>query len=192
MKAPYFTAASLLSSVACASPVFIEGTHGIALRQVPGSYYPITGATGGVFARLEIRELERAGGEMWNLFLLALAEFQAMDQNAIDSYFQIAGVSVTSYVTAKVLIFLRSPRNAMVCSPAEADSDPHADIDEDRTAWDGVGGRLEDDGEGGRKLPDMGYCPHGQVLFGTWHRPYLILFEVCTLLLVTFSIHTNE
>jgi tyrosinase len=192
MKAPYFTAASLLSSVACASPVFIEGNQRIALRQVPGSYYPVTGATGGVFPRLEIRELERAGGEMWNLFLLALAEFQAMDQNAIDSYFQIAGVSLTSYITATVLIFLRSPWNAMVCSPAEAVSDPHADIDEDRTAWDGVGGRLEDDGEGGRKLPNMGYCPHGQVLFGTWHRPYLILFEVYTLSPCYSLQHTNE
>lgn len=51
-----------------------------------------------------------------------------------------------------------------------------------RTSWDGVEGRLEDkeleDGTIVRKNPDMGYCPHFQILFGTWHRPYLVLFEV--------------
>lgn len=24
-----------------------------------------------------------------------------------------------------------------------------------------------------------GYCPHGQNTFGSWHRPYLALYEVC-------------
>lgn len=24
----------------------------------------------------------------------------------------------------------------------------------------------------------MGYCTHGSILFPTWHRPYLALFEV--------------
>lgn len=26
----------------------------------------------------------------------------------------------------------------------------------------------------------MGYCPHNQLLFSTWHRPYLMLFEVAS------------
>jgi tyrosinase len=30
---------------------------------------------------------------MWNLFLLAMEEFEAMDQKEIDSYYQIAGES---------------------------------------------------------------------------------------------------
>jgi tyrosinase len=60
-------------------------------RQTPGSYYPITGPSGGVHPRLEIRQLQQTG-EMWNLFLLALQEFEAMDQTVIDSYYQIAGV----------------------------------------------------------------------------------------------------
>jgi hypothetical protein len=38
-----------------------------------------------------------------------------------------------------------------------------------RMPWDGVDVAVR---------PQMGYCPHNQVLFGTWHRPYLMLFEV--------------
>jgi tyrosinase len=91
MKVTQFAAASLLATVSCCSPLFSEEKGPLVTRQAPGSYYSITGATGGVFPRFEIRELERAGGEMWNLFLLALTEFQALDQKLIDSYFQIAG-----------------------------------------------------------------------------------------------------
>lgn len=40
-------------------------------------------------------------------------------------------------------------------------------------AWDGVNPKqMEVDG-----IP-TGYCPHGNVLFGVWHRPYLLLLEV--------------
>lgn len=42
-----------------------------------------------------------------------------------------------------------------------------------RTSWDGVEGTIEDKSDWNR-----GYCTHSQVLFGTWHRPYLVLFEV--------------
>jgi tyrosinase len=27
-------------------------------------------------------------------------------------------------------------------------------------------------------LNDAGFCPHGNVMFGSWHRPYLALYEV--------------
>ena len=37
-------------------------------------------------------------------------------------------------------------------------------------AWDGVGG--EDPAQ------EAGYCTHGSVLFPTWHRPYIALYEV--------------
>lgn len=36
--------------------------------------------------------------------------------------------------------------------------------------WDGVRGRSR-----------RGYCPHESVLFPSWHRPYLALFEVRSL-----------
>jgi tyrosinase len=41
-------------------------------------------------------------------------------------------------------------------------------------AWDGVEG-LSDFGSFG------GYCTHSSVLFLTWHRPYLALYEVMSL-----------
>lgn len=76
-------------------------------RQAPGSYYAITGAQGGVQPRLEIRQLQKAGGEMWNLFLLALIEFEAMDQKQIDSYYQIAGIhGMPWYLMCPVLLTL--------------------------------------------------------------------------------------
>lgn len=28
------------------------------------------------------------------------------------------------------------------------------------------------------KSKDKGYCTHNSILFCTWHRPYLLLFEV--------------
>ena len=86
MKLLYAVAASMLASLGHGSPF-----PSFAERQVPGSYYAITGATGGVHPRLEIRELQK-NGEMWNLFLLALSEFEGLNQNDIDSYYQIAGI----------------------------------------------------------------------------------------------------
>ncbi|KAF2006059.1 Di-copper centre-containing protein, partial [Amniculicola lignicola CBS 123094] len=84
---------------------------------------------------MELRELEKTK-EMWNLFLLAMTDFQKMDQNTIDSWFQIAGI------------------HGM----------PWAD-------WDGVHASTAD-----RSL-NTGYCTHNNLLFSTWHRPYLVLFE---------------
>ncbi|KAF1952540.1 Di-copper centre-containing protein [Byssothecium circinans] len=145
MRVTLIGAASLLTASSFASPIDSRDASQLASanplifekRQGPGSYYAITGATGGVQPRKEIRDLEKAGGEMWNLFLLAMADFQAMNQEVIDSYYQIAGIHGMPW-----------------------------------TSWDGVQGT-------GANTPgaQMGYCPHGQVLFGTWHRPYLVLFE---------------
>jgi tyrosinase len=28
-------------------------------------------------------------------------------------------------------------------------------------------------------LNNAGFCPHGSTLFGSWHRPYLAIYEVC-------------
>ncbi len=40
--------------------------------------------------------------------------------------------------------------------------------------WDGAtGGKAWDD-----STQWGGYCTHGSVLFPTWHRPYVMLFEV--------------
>lgn len=83
---------SVLATSAYCSPLLSLDDSIVEERQSIVSHYAITGATGGVYPRVEVRELERAGGESWNLFLLAMAEFQAMDQHVIDSWYQIAGM----------------------------------------------------------------------------------------------------
>ncbi|KAF2462108.1 hypothetical protein BDY21DRAFT_389512 [Lineolata rhizophorae] len=95
-------------------------------------FYAIRGVQGsGVQSRYEIRTLQRDHPEMWNLFLLGLQRFMAVDQDDKLSYFQIAGIHGAPWVP-----------------------------------WDGV------EGEG-----NLGYCTHGSNIFGTWHRPYLALYE---------------
>lgn len=44
--------------------------------------------------------------------------------------------------------------------------------------WNGEGGNVSVGAEvvGGTRF--KGYCTHGSVLFPTWHRPYVSLFEV--------------
>ena len=91
MRSTHIAAVSLLATISFASPLQPINSELIEGRQAPGSYYAITGATGGVQTRLEIRELEKTG-DLWNLFLLAMTDFQKMDQNQIDSWYQIAGM----------------------------------------------------------------------------------------------------
>ena len=47
--------------------------------------------TGPVPIRREMRDLERNYPDQWNLYLLALSEFQAIDENEQLSYYQVAG-----------------------------------------------------------------------------------------------------
>ncbi|KAF2657265.1 Di-copper centre-containing protein, partial [Lophiostoma macrostomum CBS 122681] len=133
MKSTLYAVASLLTVICYGSPI---ASDLFEKRQGPGSYFAITGATGGVYPRLEIRELQEKG-EMWNLYLLAMTDFQAMNQSDIASWYQIAGIHGMPWIS-----------------------------------WDGVEGTIDDKTEYQR-----GYCPHNQLLFGTWHRPYLALFE---------------
>ncbi|KAF2453655.1 hypothetical protein BDY21DRAFT_292685 [Lineolata rhizophorae] len=61
------------------------------------SIHPVTGRTGhGVHPRLEIRELAK-DRDQFNLYLLGLQRFQAMDQNDMLSYYQIAGIHGRPY-----------------------------------------------------------------------------------------------
>jgi tyrosinase len=54
-------------------------------------FFSVVGVQGsGIHPRLELRELEK-DAEMWNLFLMAFARFQAVDQKRKLSYFQMAG-----------------------------------------------------------------------------------------------------
>jgi tyrosinase len=89
MKNTFLIAASLLSTLSHGSP--LQSLHSVNHHAHRASSYRILGAKGGVYPRMELRELEKTG-EMWNLFLLAMTDFQNMDQNTIDSWFQIAGI----------------------------------------------------------------------------------------------------
>ena len=61
-------------------------------RQTAGSFYAITGVkVGGVQPRLEIRELQKLP-EQWNLYILALTRFMAMDQKQRESFYQVSGM----------------------------------------------------------------------------------------------------
>lgn len=53
--------------------------------------------TGPVPIRREMRDLERNYPDQWNLYLLALFDFQAIDENEQLSYYQIAGESESSF-----------------------------------------------------------------------------------------------
>jgi tyrosinase len=49
--------------------------------------------------------------------------------------------------------------------------------------WNGVQAPKENPKTNG------GYCVHNEITFGTWHRPYLLLFEVSGYLFVVTAIH---
>lgn len=51
----------------------------------------ITGVTGTVAPRLEIRDLQR-NADQWNLYLLGMERFQAKSKSDRLSYYQVAGV----------------------------------------------------------------------------------------------------
>ena len=86
-----------------------EARPGLRRRQNPT--VSVTGITAfGVQPRLEIRQLE-GDSVMWNLFLLALREFQAIDQNQIDSYYQIAGTACLLFSFNAVCLTLVCDRN---------------------------------------------------------------------------------
>ena len=61
------------------------------IRQSNGTF-PIIGVPGLTYPRLEIRQMLNEKPNQWNLYLLAMQEFQAQNQSAQLSYYQIAGI----------------------------------------------------------------------------------------------------
>lgn len=63
--------------------------------------FPVTGipsgASGPVPQRLEIRQLQKNTNQ-WNLYLLAMAQYQSMNQSTMTSYYQIAGIHGRPFV----------------------------------------------------------------------------------------------
>ncbi|KAK8151449.1 hypothetical protein BKA80DRAFT_322963 [Phyllosticta citrichinensis] len=61
-------------------------------RQTGGGTFTITGAdSGSTELRLEVRDLQRST-EQWNLYLLGLQKFQAMDQDDKLSWYSVMGI----------------------------------------------------------------------------------------------------
>lgn len=92
----------------------------------------ITGVTGTIAPRLEIRQL-RNNADAWNLYLLGMDRFMNKPKNDRLSYYQVAGVHGRPFIS-----------------------------------WNNFPTPL---------VNNAGFCPHGQTLFSTWHRPYLAIFE---------------
>ncbi|KAF2445573.1 Di-copper centre-containing protein [Karstenula rhodostoma CBS 690.94] len=104
---------SLLLSIAyfCASSICtpidsLSGPHTVdvlsdLLRREDG-IFSVLGIAGlgesTIYPRLEIRDLEKNHPDQWNVFLLGLQRFQAIDQNDKLSYFQIAGIHGRPFV----------------------------------------------------------------------------------------------
>lgn len=63
--------------------------------------FPVTGIPVGepglVPRRLEIRQLQK-NAYQWNLYLLAMSQYQSMNQSAMISYYQIAGIHGRPFV----------------------------------------------------------------------------------------------
>jgi tyrosinase len=117
--------------------------------------FAITGISAGVNAVTGERPLRRdindlyMSGPAWDLFILALRQFQQVDQDDPLSYYQVAG------------------KRPQVILERQA-TDLQGIHGLPQVSWDGVEGRGE--------YP--GYCSHAAVTFPTWHRPYIALFEV--------------
>lgn len=62
------------------------------LATVSNAAFAITGPTGGVHPRLEVRQLYRERPNQFNLYLLALRQFQGNKQTYITSWYQIGGI----------------------------------------------------------------------------------------------------
>lgn len=79
---------------------------------VDDTYFSVVGVQGtGVHPRQDLRELEK-DTETWDMFIQALARFQAMNQNEKLSYYKIAGM-VVSYFSTNYLTQIRYTRSSI-------------------------------------------------------------------------------
>ena len=136
-------------------------------------YYPITGIQDGldpkkdqtlrkVPLRMEIDDWYTSTDvqhiNQRALFFPAFWKFSQMDPHEKLSYFQIAG----------------KPALTFWYCPVDTRSGIHG---KPFIAWDEPPTSGETD--------NKGYCTHNSILFCTWHRPYLLLFEVWSLVIHT-------
>lgn len=87
--------------------------------------------------------------DQFNLFILALVDFERSPVANLLSYYQIAGIHGEPYV-------------------------PYDNVTSDTNSFFG------------------GYCTHSSILFVTWHRPYVALFEVCHYVPHAYDVQRTE
>ena len=88
-------------------------------------------------------------GPAFDLYILSLQQFQQQNQSALLSYYQVAG-------NVRLLVF----DVWLLTGDQGIHGRPYI-------AWDGVEGAFQ-----------TGFCTHSSILFPSWHRPYVALFEV--------------
>lgn len=81
-------ALSSLSFGVNASPIAIE--NDLVERQSGNTFFAITGATGSVSPRLEIRDMAN-NADQFNMFVLAIQRFQSKAQDGKLSWYQVSG-----------------------------------------------------------------------------------------------------
>ena len=101
--------------------------------------------------------------KQWTLFVLALEKFQNMPVDQKLSYFQVAGIHG----------FPETPWD-LASAPKQDPKPPPGQVTLP-PGWQPYGG----------------YCHHNTIAFPTWHRPYMLLFEVCISSLCTISFLTS-
>ncbi|KAI8262176.1 Tyrosinase [Colletotrichum sp. SAR 10_77] len=113
--------------------------------------YPITGITaGGVQPRRELNTWAKQNPIQLSLFIQALRIFVSMDINDQLSYFRVAGIHglpATSWDSDPL------PADVIKEYPPDYANSQTGDI-----------------------TPEF-YCPHQTLIFPTWHRAYMLLFE---------------
>lgn len=115
------------------------------------SSYPITGIkVGGVAARKEVNAwaIDPSNRVQFSLFIQAMIKFQAMTFQDQLSYFRVAGI------------------HGLPATPWDHDPDPTT---ANKTYQDGRYAPTEN-------TANL-YCPHNSLIFPTWHRAYMLLFE---------------
>ena len=129
-----------------------------------GKTYPITGIPLELGQQIPTRQeitawyKNDANKYQVSLFMQALTKFKEEPVEKRLSYFQIAGMS------SQILCILRQLIGTGIhCYPL--------------VGWDGEEG-VPEPPESSDPFP--GYCAHNRVTFPTWHRPYMLLYEVST------------
>ncbi|KAK1472444.1 hypothetical protein CCUS01_05828 [Colletotrichum cuscutae] len=114
--------------------------------------------------RMEVRDMIKDHPDQWNLYLLGLERFQnSVPESAPLSFFEIAGK-----YKFLICVNMHQPPNSLAARISACIHGLPYKKWPDRD-WNNKMVRVDND--------FGGFCTHSSILFLTWHRPYLALFE---------------